>query len=115
MCILINYDTHTCSVRGVQLINQFFFFYFCSASVAKKLHEECFALIFGINTLIALILQSLLTFIVITKYNLMLRTQYQIYSYVFFALALIYGVTGVAKFVYKQKKAYQLNSVKCQI
>lgn len=81
---------------------------FSSASVAKELHEECFALIFGINTLIALVLQSVLTFIVITKYNLLLRTQYQLYSYLFFALALIYGVIGVAKLVFHPRKSYQL-------
>lgn len=80
----------------------------CSASVAKKLHEECFALIFGINTLMALILQSMLTFIVITRLNLALRTQYQLYSYLFFVLAIIYGVIGVAKLLIRPKQSYHL-------
>ncbi|XP_031633904.1 folate-like transporter 2 [Contarinia nasturtii] len=79
-----------------------------SASVAKKLHEECFALIFGINTLCALILQSFLTFVVITKYNLLLRTQYQLYSYLFFVLALIYSVIGVAKMFVQRRKLYEV-------
>lgn len=81
---------------------------FDSASVAKKLHEECFALIFGINTLVALILQSLLTFILITQNNLALRIQYQIYSYVFFTLAIIYGVTGFIKLFTRRSKSYEL-------
>lgn len=72
------------------------------------MHEECFALIFGINTLIALMLQSLLTFIVITRFNLGLRIQYQLYSYVFFVLAVIYGVIGVAKLLFQPKQSYHL-------
>lgn len=81
----------------------------CSASVAKKLHEECFALIFGINTLVALFLQSLLTFIVITHLNLPLRAQYQLYSGIFFLLALIYGLTAVTKTLSQRTKSYQLD------
>lgn len=46
----------------------------------------------------------------ITKYNLLLRTQYQLYSYVFFALALIYGVFGVVKVYIQRKKLYKVKS-----
>lgn len=41
------------------------FGYLDASIVAKNLHEDCFALIFGINTLLALVLQSSLTYAVI--------------------------------------------------
>lgn len=84
-----------------------YFFFFFSASVAKKLHEDCFALIFGINTLIALILQSLLTLITITKLQLSHRTQYQLYAYLFFALTAIYGIIGIQNEIRRRKKAWR--------
>lgn len=70
-----------------------FWFHFCvrSSAIAKKLKEECFALVFGINTLFALILQSSLTFVVIAILQFDIRTQYQIYGCWFLVLATVFG------------------------
>lgn len=84
------------------------FVFVCSATIAKRLHEDCFALIFGINTLIALILQSLLTFVAITYLNLPLRPQYKLYSYLFFVLTLFYGLLGTSKAILTKRKSCSL-------
>ena len=73
-----------------------------SATVAKKLHEDSFALIFGINTLMALVMQSILTAIVLNTFEFDTRTQYQIYGYYFIGLAILYGMVGMIKIVYKR-------------
>lgn len=74
----------------------------CSAAIAKKLKEECFALVFGINTLFALILQSTLTFVVIGLFKSDIRTQYQIYGYWFLVLAAVYGIIFGTRSVLKR-------------
>lgn len=63
-----------------------------SATVAKQLLEDSFALIFGINTLAALTVQSMLTYIAITHLDLYIRVQYYVYGGYFFALATTYSV-----------------------
>lgn len=77
--------------------------------MAKKLQEDCFALIFGINTLIALILQSLLTFTVISTLKLNVRTQYQVYAGWFFALAVVFIVIAGTKSVYVRKGSLKVH------
>lgn len=86
----------------LQLIISISSFSFLSATVAKKLHDDCFALIFGINTLVALILQSLLTLVTITILEFGVRVQFQIYASWFFVLAFAFSVVGVIKTI-KQK------------
>lgn len=73
-----------------------------SATVAKQLLEDSFALIFGINTLMALILQSLLTYIAITELDLHIRVQYYVYGGYFFVLAAIYSVIYVVRLFVKK-------------
>jgi len=75
-----------------------------SATIAKRLQDDSFALIFGINTLLAILFQSFLTYIVITALKLTIRAQYDVYSYYFFVLAVFYGIIGVANFVYKKQR-----------
>lgn len=87
-----------------QIYNQIQFSFFSnSATVAKRLKEDSFALIFGINTLVALLFQSLLTYIVITVLSLPIRVQYHVYSFYFFFLAIFYGCIGIVNFIYKRK------------
>lgn len=78
--------------------------------MASKLQEDCFALIFGINTLIALVLQSLLTFVVITTFALNVRVQYQLYACWFLALAAIFAIIAGMKSVYVEKGSIQVQS-----
>lgn len=69
----------------------------CSVNVAKKLLEDSFALIFGMNTLLALMFQAILTVAVISEsgFELKAREQFVVYGSYFIALAVIYGITSV--------------------
>jgi solute carrier family 19 (thiamine transporter), member 2/3 len=71
-----------------------------SATVAQHLADDSFALIFGINTLIALIFQSILTVVVISWLELSTRDQFLVYGGYFIALAVIYLIATVVKLVF---------------
>lgn len=75
-----------------------------SATVAKRLKDDSFALIFGINTLVALLFQSLLTYVVIAVLSLAIRVQYHVYSCYFFFLAVFYGIIGIINLIYARRK-----------
>lgn len=70
-----------------------------SATVAKNLAEDSFALIFGINTLLALVLQTFLTiaFISETGMGLLPRDQFLVFGSYFVILALIYLIGSIVK------------------
>lgn len=71
-----------------------------TAFVAHELADDSFALIFGINTLIALVVQTIITLIVMTWLNLSIRMQYLIFGCYFIVLSLIYLVASVAKTIF---------------
>lgn len=85
--------------------------FFFSAAVAKRLNEDSFALIFGINTLFALIFQSILTLVVVSESGLGLytRDQFAVYGGYFVVLGCIYGVAGVVLQIYKIKSVKNLD------
>ncbi|ODM94650.1 Folate transporter 1 [Orchesella cincta] len=68
-----------------------------SAEVAQRIRNDSYALIFGANTLIALGLQTVLTFTVADLKGLALdeRTQYVVYGVCFILLGLLIGLTAV--------------------
>lgn len=76
-----------------------------SATVAKNLAEDSFALIFGINTLLALVIQTILTIVTISETGLELssRNQFLVFGSYFIVLALIYLVGAVVKLVTRRK------------
>lgn len=74
-----------------------------SATVAKHLADDSFALIFGINTLGALVFQSILTAVVISWLNLSTRSQFLIYGCYFVVLSIIYLVTSLVRLVVQKK------------
>lgn len=75
-----------------------------SATVAKNLADDSFALIFGINTLFALVIQSLLTvgFILESGLGLNPRAQFLVFGGYFVVLALIYFIGSVVKLFLKK-------------
>lgn len=77
-----------------------------SATVAKNLAEDSFALIFGVNTLLAVIFQSLLTVTVISESGLELppRKQYLVFGSYFIVLAVVYFIGSIVKLVLKRKQ-----------
>jgi hypothetical protein len=53
-------------------------YFIYSAEIAKHLNENSYGLIFGVNTFIALVLQSILTVIVVDERGLALDTRTQV-------------------------------------
>lgn len=72
--------------------------FFYSAEVAKHLEDESYGLIFGINTLAALVLQTLLTLCIVseTGFALSVVGQYTVLAGFFFVLASGYVVSIAA-------------------
>lgn len=62
--------------------------------MAKHLEDDSFGLVFGINTLIALLLQTILTVAVVSEQGFALSVvhQYSVVSGLFFVLAAFYVV-----------------------
>ena len=75
-----------------------------SATVAKNLAEDSFALIFGINTLFALVIQSVLTVGFISESGLGLspRDQFLMFGGYFVVLALVYFIGSIIKILMKK-------------
>lgn len=64
-----------------------------SAEIAKHLPEDSYGLIFGINTFLALILQTLLVLVVVTDnfgLKLNISEQFDVYTYFYIVLGVIY-------------------------
>ncbi|XP_039383365.1 thiamine transporter 1 isoform X3 [Mauremys reevesii] len=77
--------------------------------IATNLSMERYALVFGINTFIALALQTLLTLIVVDSSGLGLNifTQFMIYASYFAAISLVFLVSGI----YSVMKNYRMASL----
>lgn len=70
-----------------------------SATVAKNLLEDSFALIFGVNTLGALIVQNILTIVFVTDIGLGLtqRHQFVVFGGYFVLLSAIFFIQSLVK------------------
>lgn len=62
--------------------------------MAKKLGDDCFGIVFGVNNLLALAFQTILTAVFVSGngFALGLRDQFIVYSLYFFVLASPYAV-----------------------
>ncbi|XP_012148490.2 thiamine transporter 2 [Megachile rotundata] len=71
-----------------------------SFEVAKCISEDSYGLIFGVNTFISLLLQTILTVIVVNgNLNLDLRSQYFVYGGYFIVIAILYTMIGIFNIV----------------
>lgn len=77
-----------------------------SATVAKNLAEDSFALIFGLNTLIALIIQTILTVVVISETGLEMspRGQFLVFGSYFVVLAAIFLIASIVKLLVHRRR-----------
>lgn len=77
-----------------------------SATVAKNLAEDSFALIFGINTLLALVIQTIMTVVVIseTGFGLSPRHQFLTFGGYFVALAAVFLVGAFVKLIRNKRQ-----------
>uniref|UniRef100_A0A8D0GG34 Thiamine transporter 1 n=1 Tax=Sphenodon punctatus TaxID=8508 RepID=A0A8D0GG34_SPHPU len=82
--------------------------------IATNLSVERYALVFGVNTFIALALQSLLTLIVVDSKGLGLNifTQFMIYAGYFAAISLVFLISGTCSIVksYRRQEERQARS-----
>ncbi|XP_071756865.2 thiamine transporter 2-like [Centroberyx gerrardi] len=69
----------------------------CTFQIAKQLSRERYALVFGVNSFMGTVLQSLLTAVVINTKSLQLTitSQFFVYASYFAAIALLFTVRGV--------------------
>ncbi|KAH8351294.1 hypothetical protein KR084_003028 [Drosophila pseudotakahashii] len=72
-----------------------------SAEVARNLQEESFGLVFGVNTFVALIFQSLLTMIFVTDTGFELDAvgQYTAYAFYFIAVGVLYLISVLVEWL----------------
>lgn len=86
--------------------------FFYSVNIAKRLKDDSFGLVFGMNTLMALVFQTILTIVVISESGLALgsRDQFLVYGGYFIVLSGIYGLYAVGRLLW-QKYADRKNNV----
>ncbi|XP_055385322.1 thiamine transporter 1 isoform X2 [Condylostylus longicornis] len=94
----------------------FFMITIASATVAKNLAEDSFGLIFGINTLLALAIQSIFTLIVISDkgFSLDCRGQFMSFGIYFIILTILYIIIGgfdEIRLRREKKTSYQTNNL----
>ncbi|XP_076271502.1 thiamine transporter 1-like isoform X3 [Rhynchophorus ferrugineus] len=80
-----------------------------SSEIAKNIEEDSYGLIFGINTFIALVCQTILTLVVVTGtigFALDIRKQYFVYGIFHVALAFVYIIIGLANWL-SSKRDYR--------
>ncbi|EDX13436.1 thiamine transporter 1 [Drosophila simulans] len=72
-----------------------------SAEVARNLEEESFGLVFGVNTFVALIFQSLLTMIFVTDtgFELDPAGQYTAYAFYFIGVGVLYLISVLIEYL----------------
>uniref|UniRef100_A0A1B0GLL8 Uncharacterized protein n=2 Tax=Lutzomyia longipalpis TaxID=7200 RepID=A0A1B0GLL8_LUTLO len=66
-----------------------------SAEIAKHLEEDSFGLVFGFNTFLSLVLQTILTLAVVTGIHLSIFQQFYIYAAYFIVLGVVYFIIYV--------------------
>lgn len=80
--------------------------------MARYLEEDSFGLVFGINTMMALVLQTILTLVVISDAGFALTTkgQFTVYAFYFIVISILYLISVLVEFlVAKRSKSIDLN------
>ncbi|KAH8295107.1 hypothetical protein KR018_007214 [Drosophila ironensis] len=87
-----------------------------SSELASNLEEDSFALVFGINTFVGLILQVIMTFVVVSedaKLNLNVFQQFTVYAFYFIVIGVLYILVIAMQYVWtclKRSKPVQETS-----
>lgn len=86
------------------------FFFIQSAVVAKQLAEDSFALIFGINTLMALVFQTIMTVVIVseTGFGLDPRGQFLVFGGYFVGLSILFLLASLIQVVFCKRKQENL-------
>lgn len=78
-----------------------------SSEIAKFIKNESYGLVFGVNSFVAIVVQTLLTAVVVTDgvgFALRPRDQYFVYGWFFIAIATIYTIIGIKVWMSRRKK-----------
>lgn len=109
--ILISASTSNIYVAYLMYILFGIFFHFIitlvTAFVARCLTDDSFALIFGINTLVALVIQTIFTVIFVTEtasLSFSPKQQFYVFGYYFIGLGVIYTIASIVKFIGSTRK-----------
>lgn len=108
--ILVSANTSNIYVSYIMYILFGIFFHFIitlvTAFVARCLSDDSFALIFGINTLAALVIQTIFTVVFVTEtasLSFSPRQQFYVFGYYFIGLGGMYTVASMVKFFGSRK------------
>lgn len=108
--ILVSATTSNVYVSYIMYILFGIFFHFIitlvTAFVARCLSDDSFALIFGINTLVALVIQTIFTVIFVTEtasLSFSPRQQFYVFGYYFIGLGVMYSIASIVKFLGNKK------------
>ncbi|CAG2055897.1 unnamed protein product [Timema podura] len=76
------------------------------AEVARNISEDSYGLIFGVNTLLTLLVQTLITLVVVSSTGLALgpRQQYMVYGGYFVVLGGVFGIFAIKTLFFKKAK-----------
>lgn len=81
-----------------------------SFEVAKCISENSYGLIFGVNTFVSLLLQTILTVVVVNgNLNLDIRSQYYVYGGYFIVIAILYTMVGIFNIVQHCRSGTKFN------
>lgn len=81
--------------------------------MASSLEEDSFALVFGFNTFVGLLLQCILTFVVVSEkanLNLNVFQQFSVYAFYFIVIGIVYSIAVILQYIWsisKKPKAIQ--------
>ncbi|KRK03407.1 uncharacterized protein Dyak_GE24661, isoform B [Drosophila yakuba] len=84
-----------------------------SSELASSLEEDSFALVFGFNTFVGLILQCILTFVVVSEkanLNLNVFQQFAVYAFYFIVIGVVYSIAVISQYIWsisRKPKAIQ--------
>ncbi|XP_033166005.1 thiamine transporter 2 [Drosophila mauritiana] len=84
-----------------------------SSELASSLEEDSFALVFGFNTFVGLLLQCILTFVVVSEkanLNLNVFQQFSVYAFYFIVIGVVYSIAVILQYIWsisKKPKAIQ--------
>jgi thiamine transporter 2/3 len=109
--ILISATTSSIYVSYIMYILFGILFHFIitlvTSFVAQYLSDDSFALIFGINTLVALLIQTIFTVVFVTEtasLSFSPRQQFYVFGYYFIGLGVIYSIASIVKLVGNKNK-----------
>ncbi|XP_016950068.1 thiamine transporter 2 [Drosophila biarmipes] len=86
-----------------------------SSELASSLEEDSFALVFGFNTFVGLILQCILTFVVVSErvnLNLDVFQQFTVYAVYFIVIGVVYSMAVLIHYIWscsKRSKSMQVS------